>query len=78
MGSLDVDWSSWRRVAWIMAGVVMAMLDRRHVAVEHGGEVEWVRSWCSTIWASLGLAGRPELGAGLCVELRLVHGTELK
>ena len=58
--------------------VVMAVVDRRHVAVEHGGEVEWVRSWCSTIWASIGLAGRPELGAGLCVELRLVHGTELK
>ena len=46
MGSLDVDQSSWRRVAWMMAGVVMAVLDRRHAAVEHGGEVEWVRSWC--------------------------------
>ena len=23
---------------------MMAVVDRRHVAVEHGGEVEWVRS----------------------------------
>ena len=31
-----------------------------------------------TIWAGFGLAGRPELGIGLCVELRVVHGLELK
>ena len=36
MGSLDVDRSSWRRVAWMMA-----VVDRRHATVEHGGEVEW-------------------------------------
>ena len=30
------------------------------------------------IWAGLGLAGRPELSIGLCVELRVVHGLELK
>ena len=30
------------------------------------------------IWAGLGLAGWPELGVGLCVELRVVHGLELK
>ena len=66
-GSLDVDWSSCRRVAWMMAGVVMTVVmtvvDWRHAAVEHGGEVEWVRSrceqagvgvqsrWCGVIWA---------------------------
>ena len=27
----------------MMAGVVMAVVDRRHVALEHGSEVEWVR-----------------------------------
>ena len=47
MGSLDVDRSSWRRVAWMMAGVVMAVVDRRHATVEHGGEVEWVQSRCN-------------------------------
>ena len=31
-----------------------------------------------TIWAGLGLAGWLELGVGLCVELRLVRGLELK
>ena len=31
-----------------------------------------------TIWPGLGLAGQPELGVGLCVELRLVRGLELK
>ena len=31
-----------------------------------------------TIWASLGLARRLELGFRLHVELRLVHGLELK
>ena len=31
-----------------------------------------------TIWASLGLAERLKLGVELCVELRLVHGLELK
>ena len=83
----------------MMAGVVMAVVDRRHATVEHGGEVEWVRSWCEragailvvwrdlgrggggrggTIWASLGLAGRPELSVRLCVELRLMRGLELK
>ena len=62
-GSLDVDQNAWRRVAWMMAGVVMTVVDRRHATVEHGGEVEWVRSrceqvgvgvqswWCSVIWA---------------------------
>ena len=25
---------------------MMAMVDQRHAAVEHGGEVEWVRSRC--------------------------------
>ena len=40
MGSLDVDWSSCRRVAWMMAGVVMTVVDWRHAAVEHGSEVE--------------------------------------
>ena len=30
------------------------------------------------IWVGLGLAGWPELGIGLCVELRLVRGLELK
>ena len=30
------------------------------------------------IWAGLGLAGRPELGVRLSVELRLVYGLELK
>ena len=34
--------------------------------------------WCGVIWAGLGLAGRPELSIGLCVELRVVHGLELK
>ena len=90
-GSLDVDRNAWRRVAWMMVRVVMA-------AVEHGGEVKWVRTQCdlgrisvvrrdlgrggddggSTIWAGLGLAGRPKLGVRLCVELRLVCGLELK
>ena len=28
----------------MMAGVVMAVVDQRHAAVEHGGEVEWVRT----------------------------------
>ena len=32
----------------------------------------------STIWAGLGLAGWSELGVGLCVELRVVRGLELK
>ena len=32
MGSLDVDRSSWRRVAWIMA-----VVDRRHAAVRLSG-----------------------------------------
>ena len=36
MGSLNVDQNSWRRVAWMMA-----MVDWRHEAVEHGGEVKW-------------------------------------
>ena len=31
-----------------------------------------------TISASLGLVERLKLGVGLCVELRLVHGLELK
>jgi len=31
-----------------------------------------------TIWVGLGLAGQPELGVELCVELRLVRGLELK
>ena len=44
MGSLDVDQSSWRRVGWMMAGVVMAVVDQTHAAVEHGGEVKWVRT----------------------------------
>ena len=63
MGSLDVDGSSWRRVAWMMAGVVMAMVDQRHAAVEYGSEVEWVRSWCeragaiSVVWRDLGRGG---------------------
>ena len=47
----------------MMVGVVMTVVDWRHAAVEHGGEVEWVRSrceqvgvgvqsrWCSMIWA---------------------------
>ena len=30
----------------MMAGVVMAVVDQTHAAVEHGGEVEWVRSRC--------------------------------
>ena len=30
----------------MMAGVVMAVVDRRHAAVEHGDEVESVRSQC--------------------------------
>ena len=42
MGSLDVDRGSWRRVAWMMAGVVMVVVDRGHAVMEHGGEVEWV------------------------------------
>ena len=41
MGSLDVDQSSWMRVAWMMA-----VVDQRHAAVGHGGEVQWVRSRC--------------------------------
>ena len=28
----------------MMAGVMMAVVDLRHAAVGHGGEVEWVRS----------------------------------
>ena len=32
MGSLDVDWSSWRRVAWMMV-----VVDRRHAAVRLSG-----------------------------------------
>ena len=28
----------------MMVGVVMAVVDRRHATVEHGGEVEWVQS----------------------------------
>ena len=32
----------------------------------------------STIWVGLGLAGWSELGVGLCVELRVVRGLELK
>ena len=32
----------------------------------------------NTIWAGLGLAGQPELGVKLWVELRLVRGLELK
>ena len=35
MGSLDVDRSSWRRVAWMLV-----VVDRRHAVVEHGDEVE--------------------------------------
>ena len=46
MGRLGVDQSSWRRVAWMMAGVVMVVVDWRHATVKHGGEVEWVQSWC--------------------------------
>jgi len=89
-----------------MAGMVMAVVDWRHAAMEHGSEVEWVHlgailvrtSQCNlgaisvvqrdlgrggggrggTIWASLGLAGRLELGVEQCVELRLVCGLELK
>ena len=30
----------------MMAGVVMAVVDRRHAMVEHGGEVELVRYRC--------------------------------
>ena len=43
-----------------------------------------VRSWgaisvrISSKLGGLGLAGWPELGVELCVELRLVHGLELK
>ena len=25
---------------------MMVVVDRRHAVVEHGSEVEWVRSWC--------------------------------
>ena len=28
----------------MMAGVVMSVVDQRHATVEHGGEVEWVRT----------------------------------
>ena len=28
----------------MMVGVVMVVVDWRHLVVEHGGEVEWVRS----------------------------------
>ena len=47
----------------MMAGAVMTVVDWRHAAVEHGGEVEWVQSrceqagvgvqsrWCGVIWA---------------------------
>ena len=47
----------------MMAGVVMAMVDQRHAAVEYGSEVEWVRSWCeragaiSVVWRDLGRGG---------------------
>ena len=32
----------------------------------------------NTIWVGLGLVGWSELGIGLCVELRVVRGLELK
>ena len=51
MGSLDVDQSSWMRVAWMMA-----VVDQRHAAVGHGGEVQWVRSRCKR--AGVGVRSR--------------------
>ena len=31
-------------MAGVVMAVVMAVVDQRHAAVEHGGEVEWVRT----------------------------------
>ena len=45
----------------MMAGVVMAMVDRRHAIVEHGNEVEWVRS--RRCWGAISLVQR-DLGEG--------------
>ena len=53
MGSLDVDRSSWRRVAWMMTRVVMAGVDWRHAAVKHGDEIQWVQPrWC---WGAISM-----------------------
>ena len=51
----------------MMAGVVMAVVDRRHATVEHGGEVEWVQSrrcWGATSELVLGY-DEPMLGCAI-------------
>ena len=45
----------------MMARVVMAMVDRRHAIVEHGDEVEWVRS--RRCWGAI-LVVQRDLGEG--------------